>query len=81
MVNIFASRPRCPGFDSQHSGIFFSEEKIIDVAKINQLCWLEGSGQWLDNVDRIHLVQARRQACCTKKAIDEILPVSLSSED
>ena len=66
MVNIFASRPRCPGFDSQHSGNFL-EEKIIDVAEVNQLCWLEGSGQWLDNVDQIHLVQARRQASSTKR--------------
>ena len=32
--------------------------KIIDVGEVNQLRWLEESGQWLENVDRTHLVQA-----------------------
>ena len=35
-----------------------SEEKFVDVAEVNQLRCLEESGQWLDNVDQIHLVLA-----------------------
>ena len=30
---------------------FFSEEKMVDVADINQRHCLEESGQWLENVD------------------------------
>ena len=47
MVSILASGPSCPGFDSQRSQIF-SEEKIADVAEVNQCCCLEESDQWLD---------------------------------
>ena len=32
----------------------FSEEKIVDVAEVNQQRCLEESGQWLENVDRTH---------------------------
>ena len=32
-----------------------SEEKIIDVAEVNQWRWVEESEQWLENVDRTHL--------------------------
>ena len=32
--------------------------KIINFAEVNQLCWLEDSGQRLENVDRTHLVLA-----------------------
>ena len=49
MVIILASRPSCLGFDSQHSQKF-SEETIVDAAEVNQWCWLEESGQWLENV-------------------------------
>ena len=35
-----------------------SEEKIIDVAEVNQRPSKEESTQWLENVDRIHLVLA-----------------------
>ena len=35
-----------------------SEEKIVDVAEVNQRRWLEESGQWLENVDQTHLVLA-----------------------
>ena len=31
---------------------------MIDVAEVNQWRWLEESGQWLENVDRTHLVLA-----------------------
>ena len=34
----------------------FSVEIIVDVAEVNQWCWLEESEQWLENVDRAHLV-------------------------
>ena len=37
---------------------FFSEEKIINVAQVNQQRSSEESGQWLENVDRTHLVLA-----------------------
>ena len=30
---------------------FFSEEKIVDVAEVNQQRCLDESGQWLENVD------------------------------
>ena len=36
----------------------FSVEKIVDVAEVNQWCCLEESEQWLENVDRAHLVLA-----------------------
>ena len=36
----------------------FSDEKIIDVAKVNQRHWFEEIRQWLENVDRTHLVLA-----------------------
>ena len=55
MVSILASGLCCPWYDFQH----FSEEKIIDVAEVNQLHWLEESGQWLENVDRTHLLVTR----------------------
>ena len=31
--------------------IIFSEEKMVDVAEVNQRCCLEKRGQWLENVD------------------------------
>ena len=36
-----------------------SDERIVDVAEVNQQCSLEKSGQWLENVDQTHLVLAR----------------------
>ena len=33
-----------------------SEVNIIEVAEVNQWCWLVYSGQWLENVDKTHLV-------------------------
>ena len=35
-----------------------SEEKSINLAEVNQWCWLEESGQWLENLDLTHLVLA-----------------------
>ena len=53
---LFSSgRPRCPGFDSLGSQKF-SEEKIFKVAVVNQWYWLDESGQWLENVERSHVV-------------------------
>ena len=40
--------PSSPRFESQLSA--FSEERILD-AEVSILCWLEESGQWLENVD------------------------------
>ena len=36
----------------------FSEEKIVNVTEVNQRRCLEQGGQWLENVDQTHLVQA-----------------------
>ena len=33
----------------------FSSEKTVNIAKVNQQCSLEESGQWLENVYRTHL--------------------------
>ena len=52
--SIIASRPSCPWFDSQRSWNFF-REKIVVVAKVNQLCTLEESEDWRENVDRTRL--------------------------
>ena len=41
----------------QHSPKNF-RGKFIAVAEVNQRRWLEESGQWLENVDRTHLVLA-----------------------
>ena len=35
-----------------------SEEKFVSLAEANQQHCLEESGQWLENVDRTHLVPA-----------------------
>ena len=61
-----ASHPAAPG--SQHSRFFFSG-KIIDVAEVDQLPWLEESGQWLKNVDRTHLVLARGKTVLQKRLL------------
>ena len=49
--------PTAPGLNPSVPEIF-SEEKIIDVAEVNQRRRLEESGQWLESVDRTHLVLA-----------------------
>ena len=71
--SIIASCPSCPGFDSQRPK-FFSVEKIVDVAEVNQWHCLQESGQWLENVGRTHLVlasgklvlQATKNLICTE---------------
>ena len=35
-----------------------AEEKIVNVAEVNQWRWLEESGQWLENFDQTHKVLA-----------------------
>ena len=35
-----------------------SEEKIVNVAKVNQMHYFDGNGQWLENVDKTHQVLA-----------------------
>ena len=54
MVSILASRPSCIRFDSQRSQKNFTGA-IVDFAEVNQWYCLE-SGQWLENVNRTHLV-------------------------
>ena len=41
--------------------------KIIDVAEVNQQHWIEERGQWLENVDRTHLVLASGKPVLQKK--------------
>ena len=41
--------------------------KIINLAEVNQQCWLEESGQWLENVDQTHLVLASGKPVLQKK--------------
>ena len=36
----------------------FPEEKIVNVAEVNQRRCLEESGQWFENVNQTHLVLA-----------------------
>ena len=43
-----------------------SKGKIINVAEVNQQPLLEESSQWLEKVDRTHLVLANGQASSTK---------------
>ena len=50
----------------------FSEEKIVNVAEVNQLHCLEESGQRLENVDQTHLVLAGGKMYCKKICIDWI---------
>ena len=57
MVCVLSSRFSCPGFDSHHSQNLF-REKIVNVAKVNQLCCLQESVQWIKNVHLTHLVLA-----------------------
>ena len=47
--------PAAPGLIPSIPKIF-SEKNIAQVGEVNQWCWLEESGQWLENVDRTHQV-------------------------
>ena len=64
--SILASGPSGQGFDSQHAR-YFSEEKNIDGALVKQWQWLEEKGQWLENVDRTHLVLGSGKPVLPKK--------------
>ena len=48
---------------------------IMDVAEVNQQHWLVESGQWLENVDRTHLVLASGKQVLQKNLIS-LLAVS-----
>ena len=54
MVSYLASKLSClgsiPSVPKKNS-----EEKIVDVADVNQRCCIEESVQWLENVDQTHL--------------------------
>ena len=41
---------------------------IVNVAEVNQQCYLEESGQWIENVDQTHLVLDSGKASATKKS-------------
>ena len=54
-----------------------SEEKIIDVAEVNQRPSIEESTQWLENVDGTHLVLASGKLVLQKiTCIHKFLPKS-----
>ena len=57
MVSIPCFQTQLPRFKSKHAEIFF-EEKFVDVAEVNEWRCFEESEQWLENVDRTHLVLA-----------------------
>ena len=57
MVIILASEPSCTRFDCQRSRKKI-QRKIMYFPEVNQQRWLEESRQWLENVDRTHLVLA-----------------------
>ena len=44
-----------------------SEEKIINAAEVNQWCWLEESGRWLENVDQTYLLRSSGKPALQKK--------------
>ena len=52
--------PSSHEFDSQRTQKNF-KGKIIDVAQVNQPPLLEERGQWLEDVDQIHLALASRK--------------------
>ena len=39
--------------------------RLVHVAEVNQRRWLEESGQWLENVDQIHLVLSTKKLFLT----------------
>ena len=45
--------------------------KIIDVAEVNQQHWIEERGQWLENVDRTHLVLSSGKPVLQKKILQK----------
>ena len=74
----FRSRP--PSVQFPVFSKFFSEEKIIDVAKVNQRRWLEESGQWLENIDPTHLVLASGKPVLQKKFFPIFLSICFPSD-
>ena len=46
---------------------FFLEKNIVNVGEVNQQSCLEKIGQWLENVDQTHLVQARGELVLQKQ--------------
>ena len=65
MVSTIASEHSCHRFDSHHFKNYF-RGKNIDFAEVNQLRWLEESGQWLENVDQTHLILASGKSVLKK---------------
>ena len=49
---------------------------MVDVAEVNQRQCLEESGQWLENVDRTHLVLASGKLVLQKRNICNLLTFS-----
>ena len=68
MASVLASGPSCPRLNSQHYQKIF-RGKIVNGAEVHQS--LEQSGQWLDNVDRTHLVLASGELLLQKCIFQE----------
>ena len=49
-----------------------SEEKFVDVAEVSQRRCLEKSEQWLENVDRTHLVLGSGKLVLQKVTLDQV---------
>ena len=61
--------PGAPGLIPSVPKIF-SEEKIVDVAEVNQRHCLEESGHWLEKVDQTHLEVASGKLVLQKKTVE-----------
>ena len=79
--SILASGPSCLEFDSQHSQTFLRGIFFVNFAKVNQQHCLEESEQWLENVDRAHLVLAggklvlQKRSVRSAKALEKLEPI------
>ena len=58
MVSTIASKPSCPKFDSQCFEVFSEEKSLMLPAEVDQRHSLGESEQWLESVDKTHLVLA-----------------------
>ena len=67
--------------DSIHSAPKkISEEKIVDVAEVNQWHCLDESGQWLENLDQTHLVLASGKLVLQKAKTEKNVPAPSGAE-
>ena len=58
----------------------FISGKTIDVSEVNQRHWFEESGQWLENVDRTHLILAIAKPVLQKRLLTQIVLIITKSQ-